>query len=353
MSVPAPPLTVSVYAPDLDLILNVSFPPQPNNVSLPAPPLKTSSPAPPIKVSLPDVPLIVNDSVDVDWKSKAVILPAKIPVRVIKKLESSLITVSLSICIIVRSSKVIVSNPIESVPSVKSETVSASVIVEPPSPERITIVSEPAPLIIVSAPVPPSRVLSPALPFKVSLPEPPYKLSLVVPSSAFRVSLPPLPFNVSAPPLPFKILALLSPFRVSALLPPVKFSKLVALAVVKERVVPAVGVPSSKDKVSVPLPPSSLVRFAPAIVGVPSLPVNIIDTKSSPVPISTLSPFVSLAEFSVSFPPLRSIVQLPEYGLSKSPGGLSLSTFKLKVSDPELPEIVTSIVGVNPVNLSE
>ena len=67
------------------------------------------------------------------------------PVKVARKLEPSLITVSLPTCAIVRAPKVIVSNPIESVPSVKSATVSPALSVEPPSPERITIVSEPLP----------------------------------------------------------------------------------------------------------------------------------------------------------------------------------------------------------------
>ena len=84
--------------------------------------------------------------VEVDWKSTAVIALAEIPVRVVKKLEPSLITVSLPTWAIVRAPKVIVSNPIESVPSVKSETISPALWVEPPSPERITIVSEPLPL---------------------------------------------------------------------------------------------------------------------------------------------------------------------------------------------------------------
>ena len=54
------------------------------------------------------------------------ILLAATPVKVIKKLEPSLMTALLLISVIVRASKPIESNPIESVPSVKSETVSPS-----------------------------------------------------------------------------------------------------------------------------------------------------------------------------------------------------------------------------------
>ena len=157
--------------------------------------------------------------------------------------------------------------------------------------------SEPLPLVIVSAPVPPSKILSPLFPIRVSSPAPPYNLSFVESDELeSKVSLPPLPFRVSAPPLPLRTLALLSPFSVSALDPPVRFSKLVALAVVKVSVVFVAGVLSSKDKVSVPAPPSSLVMFALPIAGVPFDPVSITETESSPAPISILSPFFSLAE---------------------------------------------------------
>ncbi len=124
--------------------------------------------------------------------------------------------------------------------------------------------AEPLPLVIVSAPAAPTKILSPALPIRVSSPAPPYKLSLVESDELeSKVSLPPLPFKVSAPPLPLRTLALPSPFKVSALDPPVRFSKLEAFAVVNESVELAPGELSSKDKVSVPAPPSSLVMFAP------------------------------------------------------------------------------------------
>ena len=57
------------------------------------------------------------------------------------------ITVALPLVLIDRSSKPKdVSRPIASTPSLKSVRVSASEILEPPSPERITITSSPAPL---------------------------------------------------------------------------------------------------------------------------------------------------------------------------------------------------------------
>ena len=84
------------------------------------------------------------------------------------------IIVSLPLAAIVKSEKPNdESRPIASTPSLKSARVSASLILEPPSPERITITSEPVPLTRVSAPVPPSKVLSPADAYKASSPEPP------------------------------------------------------------------------------------------------------------------------------------------------------------------------------------
>ena len=57
------------------------------------------------------------------------------------------ITVALPLVLIDSSSKPKdESRPIASTPSLKSVRVSASEILEPPSPERITIVSEPPPL---------------------------------------------------------------------------------------------------------------------------------------------------------------------------------------------------------------
>ena len=65
------------------------------------------------------------------------------------------------------------SNPITSVPSVKSVGISALAMSVLPSPERMTMVSLPLPDEIVSLPVPPSKVL-PSLPLhNVSSPAPP------------------------------------------------------------------------------------------------------------------------------------------------------------------------------------
>ena len=78
---------------------------------------------------------------------------------------------------------------------------------------------------------------------------------------------------VSAPFLPLKILALLSPVIVSAPAVPIKFSKLVAPAVVSvssEVLLPL----SSNPRVSLPVPPSSLLRLAAEMVGVPLDPVS-------------------------------------------------------------------------------
>ena len=70
------------------------------------------------------------------------------------------------------------SNPTRSVPSAKSVIVSASLVLDPPSPERVIKVSIPLPPVRVSAPVPPSNLSSPSFPTSVSFPEPPYKRSL-------------------------------------------------------------------------------------------------------------------------------------------------------------------------------
>ena len=106
------------------------------------------------------------------------------------------------------------------------------------------------------------------------------------------------------------MLALLSPLRVSAPSVPPRFSKLVAPAVVRVNS-PVLEPPSAKERVSEPVPPSSLDMLAAEIVGVPLEPVSMRDTSSSPAPISTESPFFNLAEVKKSSPPPISKVQLP------------------------------------------
>ena len=61
------------------MILKVSLPAQPIKVSLPPKPLNVSLPAPPISTSSPEVPFKVKPSVEVDWKSIAVILETATP----------------------------------------------------------------------------------------------------------------------------------------------------------------------------------------------------------------------------------------------------------------------------------
>ena len=77
-----------------------------------------------------------------------------------------------------KSEKLRLSIENRSLPSVKSVMVSASASVDPPSPARSTIVSEPLPVAIVSAPVPPSIESSPYHPMRISFPAPPVRLSL-------------------------------------------------------------------------------------------------------------------------------------------------------------------------------
>ena len=57
-----------------------------------------------------------------------------------------------------------VSNPIESVPSVKSVMTSPALAADPPEVDAITNTSLPAPPVKVSAPAPPSKVSSPSSP---------------------------------------------------------------------------------------------------------------------------------------------------------------------------------------------
>ena len=71
---------------------------------------------------------------------------AKVVLLIVVRISSLyLMTTSLPDVSRIKSLYIRPSIPIRSVPSVKSVIVSASLILEPPSPERITIVSEPLP----------------------------------------------------------------------------------------------------------------------------------------------------------------------------------------------------------------
>ncbi len=88
---------------------------------------------------------------------------------------------------------------------------------------------------------------------------------------------------------------------VSAPRVPVIFSKLVAPAVDNVNAV-VLSPLSSNCKVSRPEPPSSFIKLALVIVGVPLDPVSIREMLSSPAPISIESPSFNLAELKVSLP---------------------------------------------------
>ena len=89
------------------------------------------------------------------------------------------------------------------------------------------------------------------------------------------------------------------------------FSKFTAPAVLS--VITAGGlVLSLKLNVSVPEPPSSLARLTLANVCIPpASEPNIGETKSSPAPMSILSPLTNLAELIVSLPAPRLTVRSP------------------------------------------
>ena len=94
-----------------------------------------------------------------DCKSAVVTLDELMPVRVSKRSEPFLITVSLPLASITKlEGSIEESKPIASVPSVKSVKVSES------DEEVITMTSFPDPETIVSFPAPPSKVSSPSSP---------------------------------------------------------------------------------------------------------------------------------------------------------------------------------------------
>ena len=144
---------------------------------------------------------------------------------------------------------------------------------------------------------------------------------------------------VSAPPLPLKTLLPLSPRTVSAPDVPIRFSKFTAPPRVRLISAPPV-VLSSNESVSVPVPPSSLAISSEVNAGVPLPPPTITETVSFPAPISTLSPFLNLAEEIESFPAPILRVQSPLI-VSRSPLRLA---FKFKVSANSLPTTLKSDV---------
>ena len=120
------------------------------------------------------------------------------------------------------------------------------------------------------------------------------------------------------------------------------FSKLVAPAVAKVKV-PVKDPLSLNWRVSIPAPPSSLVRSALARFGVPLDPVSINEITSLPAPISIESASFSLDELRVSFPSFRSIVQLPV-------NVDDLSILRFMVSVEELPTTERLADAEKPLN---
>ena len=151
-----------------------------------------------------------------------------------------------------------------------------------------------------------------------------------------------LPEGLLCPP--FKTLTLPSPLIVSPPGEPVMFSKLVAPPVVKFNSLVLLPV-KLKFMVSVPAPPSSLVRSAAATAGVPFEPVNFNQIRSSPAPKSIESLFFNWASRTSSVPPLVFKVRFAVKAEDRS----ILNSTESEVSEPTMVKLSDAEKPVRPV----